>query len=375
MSGFKFLTNDLDDIFERSITTSGNTSNDEFVASITNTSINEKFKIQGNTQYTRYLEFDDTLSTANYGTGIKATDVKFSIANSDLANTYVKKNSMHFCVLSCASEHIHIEIQGWIRHGVVLKTKTTGRSRFLFCNNYEHSSLIIAAGSDGDNAVRYGHLSGGASGKASHTGGYSYSSGQYGGMVYNGGNGGSGQWESHIQHYPVPGTGGGTGGGNGGNSGTSSNYGFSSGGQGAPYSGGGGAAGRGDSGANQGGNGGEGGDGFYGGGGGGAGGNPGGGNNDAAGAGGGAGSSYHITGRGGDGFGSAGAYLFYDMKLTTNGRSYGIHETGGSNTQTPYRPANRWSIKYDYPGYGTEKETFSDNFKFTVGTSSSWQHN
>ena len=372
MSGFKHLTNDLDDIFERSITTIGNTNNDEFAGSVNNTSINEKYKVGANTQYTRYLEFDSTLSTTNYGNDIKATDVNFFITNSSLSNNYVKKNSMHFCVLACASEHIHIEIQGWIKHGVVLLTRSSGRARFLHCNNFNHTSLIIAAGSDGDNGLSAYGFEGGASGKASHTQGYSYTQNNYGGTVYNGG-GGSGGGAETGANVSGGGGGGGTGGGEGGGGGGGRGGAAmgSTGSDGGEYSGG----GKGSGGGQQNSSGGEGGDGFYGGGGGGGGGNGSGHGDDSAGAGGGAGSSYHITGRGGDGFGAAGAYLFYDMKLTTNGRSYGINETGGSNTQTPYRPASRWSIKYGFPGYGTEADTNIHNYKFTVGTSTSWVAN
>jgi hypothetical protein len=343
----------------------------------------------------RYLKFndDDDFNVGNYGAAIQAQTTRFSVKDNDLANMFVKKNSMYFCVIRCASEHISIELQGWIRAGVVLKTYIKNRARFIFCNDYHHSSLIIASASDGDNGSNAFFRAGGNGGSAGTTSAYEYTDGHYGGMVINGGEGGYGQWESRIQHYPRPGQGGiNTRGGYGGSSGTSSNYGFSSGGHGGAYSGGSGAMARGDGGFHGAGTGqgGEGGDGFYGGGGGGGGGNPNGGQNDGAGAGGGAGSSYYITGSGGTGVHSpprrdgGGTYLFYDMKLTNGGVTYGINRT---NTGYQYsRTSSIFTIRTNFftddniadalenekITTGSTYTTTETNKDLTIGTTTGW---
>jgi hypothetical protein len=374
-SNYHYTGNDLDTYFQKDLTVS-NDANGNLAVAYHTTSIDEKYKVGNSTSYTRYLEFDTTLSTSNYGTGIKAADVNFQITDSDLANNYVKKNSMHFVVLYVSTDHVALEIQGWVKHGTTLYTYTESGGQFLqTASGNNHGSIIMAAARNGNAGTGNSAVTGGGGGAVGTTG-----TSITGGIYYAGGSGSNGGRESGASPEATGGGGGSNAGGAAGFPGSSANnkdngeahtylkHGHSA---GIAYSGGGGGLGRNDDGSTTTAvAGGAGGAGWYGGGGGGGGGFPGGGNDDSAGAGGGAGSSFHITGTG-DGHSS---YSFYDMKLTTNGKSPGISTALG----TADRPTNVYSIKvFSGNGSGTEYAVSraSPNvgeMTFTVGTSTAW---
>lgn len=392
-SNYHYTGNDLDAYFQKNLTVSNDASGNLAVAYHT-TSIDEKYKVGNNTTYTRYLKYDVSFNKTSADIDDSAADNAYKISSTSdsvttttpFGNIFVKKSAMHFVVLYVSTDHVALEMQGWVKNGTTLYTYTDSGGQFLQTGSgNNHGSIIMAAARAGNGGASIGTGSEGAGGGGGGVG--TTGTTITGGIYYAGGGGGLGNGQGNTPES--------TGGGGGTNQGGAAGFPASSANNkdngeahtylkeghsaGGTYSGGGGGKGRRDNGTTTSdAAGGAGGAGWYGGGGGGGGGFPDGDNNDVAGAGGGAGSSFHITGTG-NGHNS---YSFYDMKLTTNGKSPGIstalaytHEGENYNQD---RPKNVYSIKvFSGNGNGTEYaiSRASPNVgekTFTVGTSTAW---
>lgn len=361
MSGFQLNGDDLDDIFERNFTINGTGTENIYITYNTN-SINAKFKVSNNSTFNRYLAIDSDLE--NYGV-TRSTSSNYLIANSDLNNSYVGKNKMYFAVIRVASSDVSIELQGWIKHNTKLETYKENDAVFLHYNSKNINQVIIACGTNGARGSNRSDVSdaGGSGGSAGSnpSDGTSYN----GGTVYSGSNGGN----NTEKQSAVSGSAGGKGGSSsGGDGGDGNSYGLG-GSAGIEYKGGTGGNGLANgagwtTGDTKGGNG---GDGYYGGGGGEGGGNPDDSNNDNyGGGGGGGGSSFHMVGDGRND--TLTDYVFYDLQLTSNGKTSGIAVTDDTE-----RTTDIFSITlFNSSTTGTTLTTNGTYSSLHVGVDSDW---
>ena len=225
-SNYHYTGNDLDAYFQKNLTVSNDASGNLAVAYHT-TSIDEKYKVGNNTTYTRYLKYDVSFNKTSADIDDSAADDAYKISSTSdsvttttpFGNIFVKKDAMHFVVLYVSTDHVALEMQGWVKHGTTLYTHTVGGGQFLqTVSGNNHGSVIMAAARNGGSGSGSAGSGGGGGGGVGTTGTTITA-----GIYYAGGGGSAGDKESGSSPSTTGGGGGSNAGGAAGFPGSSAN--------------------------------------------------------------------------------------------------------------------------------------------------------